>query len=79
MKIVYLAIAATVVVGLLFGAELSSILFQMFFLWWIPVFFVFVGAMLWISIGRKKKPSKLSRFPQHDVQDERKNTIEHKD
>lgn len=55
MKTVFLVLGVAVIAAALFGTSLSRVLFEMFFLWWIPAGLILFGALWWIRRDPKRK------------------------
>lgn len=51
MKLFYSVLAVAVIASVVFGTSLSRVLFEMFFLWWVPAGLIFAGAMFWLTRG----------------------------
>ncbi|MGR3511620.1 MAG: hypothetical protein ACU0GG_02565 [Paracoccaceae bacterium] len=55
MKMVFLVLGVAMIASLLFGTSLSRVLFEMFFLWWVPAGLILFGALWWIGRDPKRR------------------------
>ena len=74
-----LVLAAAVIAGLLFGTDLSRVLFNMYFLWWVPFVFILGGALFWISRDPAKRSPKDGAALPYEAERDSATHIVHKD
>lgn len=79
MKRFALLFLVAVLAGAVFGSGLSRVLFNMYFLWWVPFVLVLGGALFWISRDpAKRSPKDRAPLP-YEVERDSATRIEHKD